>query len=472
MVRSLFLSFVMLCIAIACTDKKNAAAETDVMIPDDGMEGPDMVGTTDGTDIAVYDADEPTDDTDRTLSDETSQDGLVTNDDEPAMVDEETLSPDEVESDPDNLATDTDTSSAIDFDDDPGLDLPAGNHGRGIYFSAHTAENNRGDIYRLKMDGLVFENITNTPEKYEYCPALPADGSFLLYSSADYSDMHLGSIWKATLNGQGLIVGQPTKLIASQSKQYDVYGDGSMMQEYTVGRWNPSVSEDGARIVFTGTYETDQTDANGYLILDIEIFTADANGGNITPFFPSGDGNPMYLKPLAAEFVHGTSRVMASFLGFGPNEMSSEIYFEDADGLDMTAYTFYGAWTDGNVAQRGLAAAIHTDEMLFYRFVPDAAVPDGLYIMSTIIDAPWNETYSGYRAPTETFVIPLTSDQFASHYRPFAFSPDGALIAVAVYVGSGSTRESRLAIIGRDGTLYRVFNLDHNLRDIDGLIWR
>jgi len=214
------------------------------------------------------------------------------------------------------------------------------------------------------------------------------------------------------------------------------------------------------------------TDADGYLILDIELFTADATGANIAPFLPTGDGNPMYMKPLAAEFVHGTARIMASFLGFGPNELSSEIYFEDENGLDMTAYTFYGAWTDGNVAQRGLSAAIHSDELLFYRFVPDASVQNGLYIMGNIVNAPWNETYTGYRAPDETFVIPLTTEQFASHYRPFAFSPDGQIIAVTVYTGSGSDRESRLALIGRDGTVYRVFNLDNALRDIDGLIWR
>lgn len=462
MIRTIFFALIAFLFAVGCNDKNTNpdidedTAGSDSMAEVDSVDGMDSVDTTADEDLVADDGLADTDDS--------ATDGLLPDGDD--------LLSDEQPDQSDTLITDTDTADPLDLDNDPGTTLPSGDIGIGLYFSAHVAGSNYGDIYRLKMSDLTIENITDTADKFEYCPALPADASFLLYSSADYSDTHLGSIWKANLSGQGTISGQPAILIARELKEYDVYGDGSVMQQYTVGRWNPAVSEDGSRIVFTGTYETGETDLDGYLTFDIELFTADAAGDNITAFLPTGDGNPMYMKPLSAEFVHGTDRIMASFLGFGPEEISSEIFFEDEGGADMTAYTFYGAWTDGNVAQRGLAAATHADEMLFYRFVPDFSVQNGLSIMGNIVDAPWNETYTGYRQPDETFVAYITTEQFASHYRPFAFSPDGQLIAVTLYTGSGSDRESRLAIIGRDGTVYRVFNLDNALWDIDGLIWR
>lgn len=461
MTRTILFALIAFLFAVGCDDKKN----TNPDINEDTVGGDSMaeVDEVDGMDSVDTTADE----------DLVTDDGMADTDEmDDILPDGDDLLSDEQPDESDTLITDTDSADPLDLDNDPDTALPAGDIGIGLYFSAHVEGSNYGDIYRLKMDGLTIENITNTADKFEYCPALPADASFLLYSSADYSDTHLGSIWKANLSGQGTISGQPAILIARELKEYDVYGDGSVMQQYTVGRWNPAVSEDGTRIVFTGTYETGETDLDGYLTFDIELFTADGAGENIAPFLPTGDGNPMYMKPLSAEFVHGTDRIMASFLGFGPEEISSEIFFEDEGGADMTAYTFYGAWTDGNVAQRGLAAATHADEMLFYRFVPDLSVQNGLSIMGNIVDAPWNETYTGYRQPDETFVAYITTEQFASHYRPFAFSPDGNLIAVTIYTGSGSDRESRLAIIGRDGTVYRVFNLDNTLWDIDGLIWR
>ncbi len=422
------------------------------------------------TDVVKADADKSTDQ-DTAGKDEITADADTTESDGTAGEADMPQSENDVPAQDTTEPSDSD-ATAINLDENPDVDMPQADLGKGIYFSAHTTNNKRGDIYRLNTASWAVENITNTPDKYEYSPAIPANRSALYYSSADYSDQHLGSIWKASLDGEGKITGTPAKIISSEQKTYDVYGDGSNAQSYTVGRWNPSVSADGSELVFTGTYETGDEDGDGYLILDIELFKAKTDGTNVAVFQPSGDGNPLFMKPMGAAYIKDTKRVIASFYGYGPNEVSSEIYFETADGQDMTAYTFYGSWTDGNVAQRGIGANPAADEILFFRRVPDASVVNGIYLMSNILNAPENTTYPGYKKPDEKLLMAFDETKLGTLFSPYAFSPDGKLIAASVIVENGINKEYRIIILDREGKHLRTYNTDNVYTEVDGLIWR
>jgi len=377
------------------------------------------------------------------------------------------------------------TGECVDEYENPDGEIPAASKGKYIYFSAKKIDDKyNSDLYMIDLTGTepVVVQLTDTAVIDEVSPAIPADGSFMVYSDGYYDDPSFSVLRWVKLDSDGRPMAETDKKILGWEKESCLGG----LSEHYFGKGNPAVSLDGNEIVFVNTYKADE-DLEDCPVLAYQPARANIDSdGNLgeykaMPWYGGDTPNRMRYVPFSPVFVHDTKWVALSVFGMDEPPLGSELMMckDNCNSYaDWDFLTYHETWSSGNVAQRSLAPAMNEDAVMFFRRFPGEEFNTGIYSAGKLKTAGSHPIYGAYGVldTEEDFITGFGSTHFASSYKGLAFSPDGKLVAAAITITENQIKDeyrSELVVIDREtGKIYKKFTFENNLRNVDGLVWR